>query len=303
MKKTKSMASNKRQDIIFMASMLVWPVAVFLIFYVFTNFNMIIMAFEKYDENTGKYVWDSINNFKKFFNDIIKEESLSYAWKNSMIVYGLGLIIGSPIAIIIANSIYKKYIGAGFFRIILFLPSIISSMVWVMMYRYFIDFACPAIFGDVAAGWLSDPSKEFTTVVVYAFWISFAGNMVLYTGAMARIPTELVEYGRLDGLKGLKELWYLTVPLIFPTITVFLVTGIASIFTNNLNLYSFFGSSASTQTYTFGYYFFIQVFGNKSSPSQYPYASAAGLCFTLVVAPLTIIAKSLLEKYGPNSEY
>jgi len=39
-----------------------------------------------------------------------------------------------------------------------------------------------------------------------------------------------------------------------------------------------------------------------ASFAQYPYASAAGILFTLVAAPITLIVKNVLEKYGPSAD-
>ena len=54
---------------------------------------------------------------------------------------------------------------------------------------------------------------------------------------------------------------------------------------------------------TLGYYFFIKVAGNDAvTGADYTYASAGGILFTLIVAPVTIITKNLLEKYGPSED-
>ena len=83
---------------------------------------------------------------------------------------------------------------------------------------------------------------------------------------------------------------------------MFLVTGVAGIFTNQANLYAFFGKNASANAYTFGYYLFIMV-ADEAPISEYPFASAAGLLFTAVAVPITLLVKYVLEKFGPNAEY
>ena len=79
-------------------------------------------------------------------------------------------------------------------------------------------------------------------------------NVLMYIGAMSRIPGGVVESAKLDGASPMQEFFKITLPLILPTIMVYVTTGIAGIFTNQVNLYTFFGQASTTQTV--GYYTF-----------------------------------------------
>ena len=140
-------------------------------------------------------------------------------------------------------------------------------------------------------------------MLFYNVWVCLGANIVLYIGAMNRIPTELIEVGKLEGITLWKEFWLITFPLIFPTITVFIVAGVAGLFTNQCFVYNFYGNFAPQDISTLGYYMFIKVVGENSSLSNYPYASAFGVIFTLVAAPITLLVKYLLEKFGPGAEF
>ena len=82
-----------------------------------------------------------------------------------------------------------------------------------------------------------------------------------------------------------------------------LTTGVMGIFTSQLPAYAFFESEAPSEVYSFGYIFFIKIFGDNASVAEYPYTAASSLVFTAVGFPLTLIVKNLLEKYGPNVEF
>ncbi len=301
-KAKKSFNAQKMHDVIFMSSMLALPIVIFLIFYVYVHLDSFLLGFKEYDIASDAYIFVGFKNFIDFYKSIFNDADMGRYFINSFINYGVGLL-GMPLSILVSNHIYKKFPGAKTFRILLFLPSIIPSMVWILMFRYFVERVLPVF--PTGETYLTNPDTTFWTLLLYDFWIGFAGGMVLYTGAMSRIPPDLVEYGELDGLKGIKEFWHLTVPLIFPTITVFLVTGVAGIFTNQLRLYGFFGNGAPTQAQTLGYYFFASLFEVGSTPSKgfFPTAAASGLSFTIVVAPITLLVRYLLEKFGPSAEY
>ena len=131
----------------------------------------------------------------------------------------------------------------------------------------------------------------------------FFGLALMISSVCVTIDS-LIEFGELEGISMFKEFFYVVIPMIYSTITVFLVTGIAGIFTNQLALYNFYAGGAIVPAQTIGYHYYVMVLGEDGSVmADYPYASASGLLFTLVVAPITLIGRHLLEKYGPNVEF
>ena len=96
-----------------------------------------------------------------------------------------------------------------------------------------------------------------------------------------------------------QELWYIILPLIYPTLSTFLVTGFAGILSNAGPLTTFYLYDAPYETYNMGYYYLIQT-TRVSDQSGYPILAAGGLIMTLLVAPLTHLFNHLLEKFGPE---
>ena len=305
--KRSGLKKKKLYDGIFIACVLAFPVLHFLVFYVGVNFNSILLAFEVFDREAGKYVFAGLVNFKTFLADLAGEQLMSICFRNSLTLYLVGLLVGMPLNILIAFCVFKKIPFEGFFRVVLFLPSIISSIVFVLIFKYFIDYGYPEIMRKLNVTdypmLLADPHYAFGTIIFYGLWTGFGAGVILYSNAMTRIPVSLIEYDRLEGVGAIKELFTVVIPLIFPTITTFLVTGVAGIFTGSGAVFSFFREEAPMHLYSFGYYLFVKVIGSHSSLADYPYAAAAGLVFTCVAAPLTFAVKWALEKFGPSVEY
>ncbi len=306
-RKQRSMKSKNFAKNLFLFCVLVVPVVQFIVFYIVVNINSILLAFKDYNLDTGEYYYVGGKHFTAFIDQISKEFVLRASTKNSFILYAIGLIISMPLHVMSSFFVYKKIPLAGMFKIFLYVPSIMSSVVMTIMYKYFVDRAVPAVaelFGvEAMPNLFKSQETAWPVLIFYNIWFGLGGGIILYTGAMSRIPDSLVEYGKMEGLGMWKEFWKVTVPLIWPTITVFLVTGIAGIFTNQGGVYTFYGEHAPQYLYTYGYYLFVRVVGASAQLSDYPYASAAGLLFTLVAAPITLLAKYLLEKYGPTAEF
>ena len=103
---------------------------------------------------------------------------------------------------------------------------------------------------------------------------------------------------------------YITVPMIFSTVSTFIILGMAGIFTNQMHLYTFFGWESSGLE-TMGYYIYVNAqrsdyvdLHNGLLPSllSYPQLAALGILLTMIIAPITFIARKLFDKYGPSED-
>ena len=124
----------------------------------------------------------------------------------------------------------------------------------------------------------------------------------MYASAMTRIPVSVVEYAQLDGVNSLQEFCLITLPLIFDTISTFLIVGVAAIFTNQYNIYTLFYVQAGNNVASLGYHLYILT-NLGSSEAQFPYAAALGLLCTFVAVPLTFGLRWFLGKVNPNVQY
>ena len=296
---------KKRNDMIFYCLMMLFPIAQFCTFYIAVNLNSVILAFKNYETLDGTYGWAGFENFRLVFYNLVHEPTLLYSAKNSLILYACGLVVGVPLALMFSFYIYKKKPLYRVFKIMLFLPSIISAIAMTVMFKYFVERAIPEllelIFGKTYTGLLSSGSATaFATLVFYSIWIGFGTGILMYSGAMNAISDSVVEAAQIDGIGTVREFFNITIPLIWPTIVTFLVVGVAGIFTNQVNLFSFFGPKAENSLSTFGYYLYSNT--QSATTADYPYLSSMGIVMTFIAVPLTLLVKFLLEKFGPSTD-
>ncbi len=295
---------------IFYWAVLALPLLQFCIFYIGVNFNSILLSFQTYSVEGGGFRWLELNemfsNYQKFFLDLSNNATLKYCFENSFLVWLFSVILITPVSILFSYYLYKKRWLSGFFKIMLFLPTIVPGIVLVIIYKYFIDGGIPMLmdtwFNVRISGLLYNPNTVMTMIIIFLMLTGFGTGMLLYTGAMSRIDNSLIESCQLDGANSWQELWHVILPSIYPTITMQMVFGIATFFTSQAALYSFYGVNADPMNQTLGYWLFMKVANDNGTYSEYPYASAAGIVFTLIAAPITLIVKYVLEKYGPSED-
>lgn len=305
--KSRSASARKRGEILFLTAILAMPIGLFFLGYVYVNISSIFLSFQHYEPSTGAYSWAGMANIKRVINDLISDPLISKVTTRSLYSYAMVTLISFPLNIIFAFVVYKKVPLGKVFQVVLFLPSILSGLVISLMFKQFVDYVVPEVFRALGnknpPNLLFDFDTAFGMQIFFVIWTGFGTQLILYAGAMSRIPDSLIEAGQLDGMTVFKEFWHITIPMIYQTIVIFLVTGVAGIFSSQLALFSFYGTNAPTELHTLGYYFFTRVVGVQSSISEYPYAAAGGLIFTLIAAPVTLLVRHLLEKFGPSAEF
>lgn len=296
------MNSKRRNELIFYSCLVLLPFVHYLIFYIVVNFNSIIMAFQILD-NKGNGTFAGFANFKQVIYDLSNLKMLENSVGNSLAAYGVSIIAGVPLALLFSYYVAKKFRGYKIFSIFLFLPTVIPSFSLTLMFRRIVDSSLPALMQSIGVpmrGLMNNPETAFATILFYSVWASFGSNILLYVGAMRGIDESITEAAELDGAIGFKEFLHISLPLIYPTIVTFIVVGVAGVFTNQLNLFNFYGKGASAELYTFGYYMYADMLKVQGTLSEYPRFAAMGILMSLVATPVTFGIKYALEKFGPS---
>lgn len=292
-------------DMLFYVLMMAWPILQFCVFYIAVKFNSILYSFQRYDKLSRTFTW-TLDYVKSALKMMTTGPALVETMKMTLLFFLLFTGINTPLGLLFSYYISKKQFAFGFFRVFLFLPSIICSVIMVLIYGNFVDVALPEIVrvltGKTVGGLMSTKSTRFFAVMFYNLLVGFGVNVLMYSNAMSAISEEVVEAAHLDGATGLKEFWFITLPSIYPTLVTFLITALAGMFLNQYNLYSFFGSGEHFGLQTYGLYFYVQTLVADGSRAEYSQISAIGLWLTFIALPLTYGVKFLLEKLGPSED-
>ena len=316
--KKPTFAKTKRA--IFICSFLALSLLHFLVFWLYINFDTIRLTFFRVNEY-GEEIFVWVDNYAKLFKDIFLKEdkAASTSFWNSFHAVAINLII-LPISIVVAYALYKRVYGYKVFRIIFFLPSVISIVVLAAAFREMFrqyDDGTTIIIGPVAQllskiginkQWLTpDVDTEVKWPLIYLFAIlnGMGANVILMTSAMNRIPTEISEASRIDGCGFFREMTYVTIPLIMPTIT----TWVMMIFSAT---YSFFmqpmlileyNSGTDGKFLTAPWQIFNLVADAGFNTQHLISAACLGIMLTLIVLPINMLMRALLNRFTAEVSY
>ncbi len=281
------------------------PIINWLVFYVYTNFSAFFMAFMNKDG-----VW-SFDNFTRFFTEFtLPTSQISEAFRNTFLTFGI-LLITFPLKVLVSYFIYKKVPGYNFFRIVFFFPTIIFSVAVSMVFTRMVGESgivsqvVRDIVGlDYIPELLADSRFANWTVLANMIWIGFPGDLIIWGGTFARIPTEVLESGRIDGVNWWTEFTKITVPMVWPTVSLQMVLMFCGIFGASGNV--FLLTKGDYGTMTLSAWMYLQMYNNVGTvdtTNVFNYLSAVGLCITVVAVTISLLIRRWTDKAFEEVEF
>ncbi|HJA32370.1 MAG TPA: ABC transporter permease subunit [Candidatus Eisenbergiella pullicola] len=206
----------------------------------------LIIAFEKYNPGMGfSSPWVGLDNFTYLF---AQPNFVRTIWNSLYIaVFKIfGGIVASVFFALLLNEIGNK-VAKRVFQTLIYIPNFLS---WVIMAGVMMDLLATdglvnrwlTSLGMEPVNFLGNPEVFPWTMIVSDIWKGFGFGTVVYLAALTGIDPELYDAAKVDGAKRIRQIRYITLPLLMPTIILMLVLSLGGImnagFDQIYNLYS-----------------------------------------------------------------
>jgi len=301
---------QRRKDLIFVLCMLAVPFLNFVVFWIWPNFRSILIAFQ-----VPTIEGFTMFNFERFFKELfdpVTGPGIQVQILNSFIMFFVGTFVNLPLVLVLSYILFKKVAGYKIFRVLFYLPSILGGTIMSQIYKGICCVGGPVhnlcltmgVEFDSWAGLLESSTTGMTMMIIYMLWTGVGSNMIMFTGAMNRVPQDIFESARLDGIGFFREFFNIIIPLIWPTVTTMLVFSMVGIFSNAGIVMLLCENNASC--HNIGYYILRYTLGAENTPNVldgYSYPAAVGLIFTCINVPLVLGTRWLCERVSKNVEY
>ena len=312
----KRILKRRTKRLIFYWTMLAYFLLNIAIFHIYMKLDTFMMAFQYFTAGDDYQLishFAGFDNFKHVAKIVfVSETENHYMFTATALAYAFTLLVQTPLSLLFSFYIYKKFFASEVFRVLLFLPSVVSGVVMVTLYKYIVTDMYVGFTGEVEHLLHASrpPVVKMIVIIVFILWNGFGTNILMYSSAMSGINESMVESSQLDGCNILQEFVHITIPGIYTTFTTFMVLGMAHIFTNQMALHTFFDRNAVTEVgfQTLGYYLYIKtlespgIIFDENRPFELatPQLAALSLLTTCFVLPITLGGRKLMEKLGPS---
>ncbi len=282
------------------------PVIHFFVFYMGTNLTSILLAFQetKYVQGVGEVTTWTLDNFVEVFEYITQGGSdLFVALRNTLELFVVDLLMMIPI-FIFAYCFAQNMKGAKFFRVAMYLPTIISAVAFSTMVTSILQADVGAlavlvkdIFHINLPPLLTSNENAWPTIIAYCMWAGVYANLLIIEGAIRRVPAEVIEAAKIDGAGPLKILVKVILPMTWGTLSTLLIIKVSGLFTITGPILLLTNGAYDTQTLNFWFYKMVAV------DSSYNVPAAGGIVFTLIGLPIVFGFKWIVDKFSDNLEY
>jgi raffinose/stachyose/melibiose transport system permease protein len=183
----------------------------------------------------GDATWVGLENFRALAVD----PGFRHAFRNNVVWLAMFLTIPIAMALIAASLLAPVKRGALLFRMTLFIPYVLPSVITAALWRGLLspDRGIPALLTDLGIpgfdkAFLGDPDTVLPAIGFVDNWHWWGFLLVLFLASMQNIPPDLYESARLDGANRWQEFRDVTLPGIRPTfVFMILMTTIWSFLT------------------------------------------------------------------------
>jgi putative aldouronate transport system permease protein len=250
--------------------------------------------------------WNGLANFEYFLTD---PDFKNIMW-NTIGLNVLQLLINFPAPIIFAilmselmSNRFKKVV-----QTVTFFPHFISWVIFGGIFLSLLDFDVGIVNNLlVDIGIVKEPidilgePKYFWGLIISTSILKGLGwGSIIYVAAISGIPNELYEAAKIDGANRWHKIWYITVPSIMPTVTLFFILSIAGLLNNGIeHLWVFQNANNLVRSEVLDT--FIYKFGIPHW--RYSYATALGLFKSVISVFLLVSGNAILKKITGKGIY
>ncbi|MCM8762899.1 MAG: sugar ABC transporter permease [Candidatus Omnitrophica bacterium] len=244
--------------------------------------------------------WDGILPTKTFvglsnFREIAKDKDWWQAMRNAGYITLLALTFQNALAFLLALACDREIRLRNFYRVIFFIPPVLSEVVVGMVWRFLISDIDGANLinralislglGNLARQWLSDPKFALTTVALIHCWKGFGWGFLIFLAGLQTIPRQLYEAARVDGADAWESFKKITFPLMTPVIVlvaILTVLGTMQVFVLIIALVG--GEFAGHTSVPV-----LRILATMRGSSRFGYACSQGITFGLILVVISFI--------------
>ncbi|MDD3345309.1 MAG: sugar ABC transporter permease [Candidatus Omnitrophica bacterium] len=274
-------------------------ITIFSIFYVIPFIWVFQLGLFEWDGISFTKVFVGLQNFKEIF---FQDRSWWQSMWNAGYITLIALTFQNILAFMLAWACDREIRMKNFYRVIFFIPPVLSEVVVGMAWRFIINDIDGANIinrmlmgmglGSLAHNWLSDPNTALTTVALVHCWKGFGWGFLIFLAGLQTIPRELYEAARVDGANAWQSFKKITIPLMIPVVVLVAILTVLGTMQVFVLIVSLVGGEFAGHTSVP----VLRILASMRGSSRFGYACAQGITFGMVLIIISFIQYRFSKK-------
>lgn len=270
-------------------------VILFVIFMAVPTFNVFRLSLYQRSTFNPNEVFIGLKNFQM----LMKDANFIRSMQNMLLLIVMVTVFTMATALVFAGILTREKLkGQDFFRIVFYIPNILSVVVISGIFSAIYDIdrgllnSILNLFGKEGILWKGE-EHVIMSLVIAMVWQAIGYYMVMYMASMSAVPGSLYESAGLDGADRVTQFFQITLPLIWTnirtTLTFFIISTINMAF---LFVSAMTGGGPNNASNVALLYMYNQ----KNLGGGYGYAMAIGVVIFLVSFGLSALVNKVTER-------
>ncbi len=260
--------------------------AVLIVFFFIPFFQTFGLSFFDYSSSIYHPSYCGWDNYVKLFKEPVFYKVMFNTFM--YLVIAVPFLVAFPL--FLAVLINQKIRGITLYKIILYLPVIVSIVVAAIAFKWL--YATQGVLNYILSvfhinpiGWLTDTNWALFSVAVVTIWKGIGYYMMIYLASLMSVPQDLYEACDIDGANFWQKHFTVTIPHIMPTIALVSTISTISAMKVFAEIYVMTKGGPLNSSKTIVYYIYERAFENL----DLGYASALAVVLLIVVMIFSLI--------------
>ncbi len=257
------------------------------VFYSFTDYT---------DMNPVNLHFVGISNYLKVFHTPLMTTAIKNSVIYAILLTSFQTILALPLAVVLD----KKLKTRNLLRAVYFFPAVFSSLIIGYLWNFIMSSSDYGLVNNLFHRMGLETFNFFTanralfSVIFTQVWQWTGWAMVIYLANLQSISKDLYEAADIDGTSGLQRFFYITLPLMCPSVKIIVVTGLIGGMKVFDIIYSMTSGGPGNATETV-----MTIMMKKGiSDGFYSTGAAFGVCFFIIVLVISAFVTKLMGKWS-----
>lgn len=271
--------------------------AIYLVFSILPFLYTVYYSFTDYtDMNPVNLHFAGWENYKKVFSTPLMTKAIKNSVVYALLLTGFQTALGLPLAVVLNQKLKTR----NLLRAVFFFPAVFSSLIIGYLWNFIMSSSDFGLINNLLHKLGLGTVNFFTadralfSVILTQIWQWTGWAMVIYLANLQSIPPELYEAAEIDGAGGLKRFFYVTLPLMCPSVKIIVVTGLIGGMKVFDIIYSMTSGGPGNATQTV----MTVMMKRGISDGFYSNGAAFGVCFFIIVLLISAVVTKLMGKWS-----
>ena len=233
------------------------------------------------------------------YEALLKDTIFWQALGNTAYIMIFTVVCNIVLGLLIASGLKHSFFGSNFLRVLFYAPGIVSvSVLAIIGIRIWdtqlgvVNYFVTTLMHGPRISWLGNPSLVLPALSITTVWWTFGFPMLVFIAGLQNIPETLYEAAKIDGANPRQSFFYITVPLIMPTMLFITVTQFIAHMQVFAQAYIITGGGPGNYSRTVVMYLYETAWRYF----RFGYASAISVVLAAIMIVVTIILFYVLRR-------